>query len=102
MCNNTINGKITKQITLNISLIQDGVTLTCFCYEINVLMVNFVITTFLNIKSSPDENDIILNKDNVLFLFINPLLIMKVGHSVLEFCVFGPVNRLLEYRMFMD
>lgn len=43
MCNNTINGKITKQITLNISLIQDGVTLTCFCYEINVLMVNFVI-----------------------------------------------------------
>lgn len=65
-------------------------------------MVNFVITTFLNIKSSPDENDIILNMENVLFLFINLLLIMKVGHSVLEFCVFGPVNRLLEYRMFMD
>lgn len=62
-------------------------------------MVNFVITTFLNIKSSPDENDIILNME---ILFINLLLIMKVGHSVLEFCVFGPVNRLLEYRMFMD
>lgn len=50
-------------------------------------------------KSSPDENDIILNME---ILFISLLLIMKVGHYVLEFCVFGPVNRILEYRMFMD
>lgn len=95
---------ITKQITfpntrlryLNMFLLWNKCTDCQFCY----LWRSF--TTFLNIKSSPDENDIILNMENVLFLFINLLLIMKVGHSVLEFCVFGPVNRLLEYRMFMD
>lgn len=95
---------ITKQITfpntrrryLNMFLLWNKCTDGQFCY----FWRSF--TTFLNKKSSPDENDIILNKENVLFLFINLLLIMKVGHSVLEFCVFGPVNRLLEYRMFMD
>lgn len=92
---------ITKQITfpntrrryLNMFLLWNKCTDGQFCY----FWRSF--TTFLNKKSSPDENDIILNME---ILFINLLLIMKVGHSVLEFCVFGPVNRLLEYRMFMD
>lgn len=57
---------------------------------------------FLNKKFFFDENDIIFNKENVLFLFINLLFIMKVGYFVLEFCVFGLVNWFLEYRMFMD